>query len=183
MNSYPQNPHDLLQRYLHLVASLDRSLPVLDLACGTGRNGLLLAKHGIPVVFADSSASALETINQQLAEPGLPGHTWQVDLEQTGTSPLTGQTFSAILVFRYLHRPLFPTLLTAVKPGGLVVYETFTTGNLQYGRPNNPDFLLRPGELESIFHDWEIVFYYEGDLQDPDRNVAQLVARKPEHNH
>lgn len=175
----PRKAQALLMDHLDLLKKVDRSLPVLDLACGTGRNGLLLAKHGIPVVFADRSATALEIVKQHLDAEALPGHIWQVDLEQPGINPLSGQRFSAIIVFRYLHRPLFPALLNAVKPGGLVIYETFTIDNLRYGRPNNPDFLLRTGELESIFHNWQIIHHFEGILHKPDRAVAQVVVRKP----
>lgn len=169
----------LLLNHLDLLTDLDRSLPVLDLACGSGRNGLLLARLGVPVVFADRSVAELDHIKRQLSEDNLPGQTWQVDLEQPGSEPLAGRHFSAIITFRYLHRPIFPALLRAIIPGGLAIYETFTTENRRFGRPNNPDFLLQPDELKTIFKDWQTIFYYEGDLQNPDRNVAQLVARKP----
>lgn len=169
----------LLLDHVDLMTKLDRSLPVLDLACGTGRNGLMLAQYGIPVVFADRSASALKTIDQRLTKDKLPGHTWQIDLEQPGINPFSSDRFSAIIVFRYLHRPLFPALLNAVEPGGLVIYETFTIGNRKYGRPNNPDFLLKPNELQTLFQDWEVIDYFEGVLNNPDRAVAQIVARKP----
>jgi SAM-dependent methyltransferase len=165
--------------HLDLLTALDRSLPVLDLACGTGRNGLLLVRRGIPVVFADRSAKALKVVKQRLAEDGLSGRIWQVDLEEPDPSPVSGQCFSAIIGFHYLHRPLFPVLLNAVKPGGLVVYETFTIMNRRFGRPNNLDFLLQPGELKSIFQVWEVIFHFEGIRQYPDRAVAQIVARKP----
>ncbi len=169
----------LLQNHLDLLMKLDRSLPVLDLACGTGGNGLLLAKHGLPVVFADRSTTALEVVEQQLAKGGLPGRTWPIDLEQPGSNPLSGQRFSAIIVFRYLHRPLFPALRDAVQPGGLVIYETFTLENRRFGRPGNADFLLRPGELKTLFQEWEIIDHFEGNLKNPERAVAQIIARKP----
>lgn len=179
MNSDLQQAQELLLDHLHLLTSLNQSLPVLDLACGTGRNGLVLAKQGIPVVFADRSAAALEAVKQHLVRNKLPGRIWQVDLELPDDNPLSGQTFNAIIVFRYLHRPLFPTLLDAVVPGGLVVYETFTVGNRRFGRPHNPDFLLLPGELKDLFKAWEIIFHSEGTLHNPDRAMARIVARKP----
>ncbi len=169
----------LLLEHLDLLTKLDHSLPVLDLACGSGRNGLMLAELGIPVVFADKSSNALKTIERYLTENGLPGRTWEVDLEQAGVNPLPNDGYGAIIVFRYLHRPLFPALLNAIKPGGLVIYETFTIGNRQFGRPNNPDFLLQPGELTSVFRDWEIICSFEGMFENPDRAVARIVARKP----
>ncbi len=165
--------------YLDLLTGLDRSSPVLDLACGLGHNGLVLAQRGIPVVFADRSVADLDQINRQLSENGWPGRTWHVDLEQPGSKPLAGLQFSAIISFRYLHRPLFPALLKAIIPGGLAVYETFTTENRRFGRPHNPDFLLKPQELKTIFKDWKIIYYFEGNLQNPDRNVAHIIARKP----
>lgn len=173
------NQQNLLQKHLDLVLELDSSLPVLDMACGAGKNGLFLSHHGVPVVFADRSGTDLDRIGRELTTNGLPGRTWQIDLEQPGTSPLAGLQFSAVIVFRYLHRPLFPALREAITPGGLIIYETFTTGNRRFGRPNNPDFLLRPRELETSFAEWRTIFYYEGDFQDPDRSMAQLVARKP----
>jgi len=174
-----REPHRLLLDHLDLFQSLDQSLPVLDLACGTGQNGLMLARQGIQVVFADKSATALDVVKQCLAKDALPGRIWQVDLERSNTKPFSGQGFSAIIGFRYLHRPLFAAIKKAVEPGGLVVYETFTTENLRFGRPNNPDFLLQPGELRTIFQDWQIMFQFEGVLHGPDRAVAQIVARKP----
>ena len=179
MNSMTVKPHEVLLEHLDLFNELDRSLPVLDLACGTGQNGLLLARQGIPVVFSDRSATALEVVKQCLVEDALPGRIWQVDLEQPNTNPLAGQNFSAIIGFRYLHRPLFPAIKKAVEPGGLVVYETFSIENRRFGRPNNPDFLLQPAELRTIFQDWQVIFYFEGVLYNPDRAVAQIVARKP----
>jgi len=169
----------LVLDHIDLLTKLDRSLPVLDLACGAGQNGLMLARRGVPVVFADRSSSDLDTIERHLTKEGLPGNTWEIDLEQPSVSPFSNDAYSAIIVFRYLHRPLFPALLSAVKPGGLVVYETFTIANRQFGRPNNPDFLLQPGELISLFQDWEIIHKFEGILEKPDRAVAQVVARKP----
>ena len=153
--------------------------PVLDLACGTGRSGLSLTQRGIRVVFADRSADALSSIKDQLADCNLSGSIWQVDLEQADTNPFSRQEFAAVVCFRYLHRPLFPYLLTAVEAGGLVVYETFTTGNRRFGRPDNPDFLLKPGELKTWFEKWQVLHYYEGIQREPDRAIAQLVARKP----
>ena len=178
----PHTKQILLVDQLDLLTGLDRSLPVLDLACGSGRNGLILAQQGVPVVFADRSVADLEHIERQLTKNGWPGRTWQVDLEQPGSDPLAGLQFSAIITFRYLHRPIFPALLKAVIPGGLVIYETFTTENRRFGRPNNPDFLLKPGEPKAMFRDWQMIFYFEGDLQNPERSIAQLVARKPDLN-
>ena len=172
-------PHKLLLDRIDLLLDPDGSLPVLDLACGEGQNGLVLAERGTPVVFADRSATALEEIKQRLQDEQLPGRTWQIDLEQPGINPLSGQSFSAIICFRYLHRPLFPAILHAVMPGGLVVYETFTIGNRRFGRPRSGEFLLQPKELENTFQGWEILHSFEGTLAEPDRCISQVVVRKP----
>jgi tellurite methyltransferase len=172
-------PHSLLLDHLPLLLELDHSLPVLDLACGNGQNGLVLAQHAIPVVFADHSESALAMVEQSMKSDRLTGKVWQVDLEQMDVNPFTGQRYSAILGFRYLHRPLFSALKKAIMPGGLIVYETFTIDQRQFGRPENPDFLLRPGELKNWFQKWETIHYFEGIRPNPDRGIAQLVARKP----
>jgi len=169
----------LLRDHLGLLLDLDRSLPVLDLACGTGRNGLLLAEQGLSVVFADKSDTALSVVERRLVEAGLQGRIWQVDLERPGVNPFSGQTFSAVVGFCYLHRPLFPSLLAAVTPGGLVVYETFTVEQRRFGRPHNPDFLLLPGELQTTFQAWQIIHYFEGLQNNPERGVSGIVARKP----
>lgn len=170
--------HTALLDYLVSAINPKSPLPVLDLACGTGRSGLDLARRGIEVVFADRSERALNDIEQHLSDHSLPGRVWQVDLEQSGSKALAGKDFSSIICFRYLYRPLFPEILEAVEPGGLVIYETFTTENRRYGRPNNPDFLLRPGELAAVFDEWRLIHYFEGVQQDPDRAVAQLIAKK-----
>jgi SAM-dependent methyltransferase len=175
----PYRSHELLLEYLDSPSNTVEARPVLDLACGTGRSGLLLAQRGFPVVFADRSTTALDGIRQHLSENRLPGRTWQVDLELGGMNPFVGQVFSAVVCCRYLHRPLFPYLLKAVEPDGLVIYETFTVDNRRFGRPGNPDFLLKPGELKTCFRGWEIIHYYEGFQRNPDRAIAQIVARKP----
>ncbi|MCF6262588.1 MAG: methyltransferase domain-containing protein [Xanthomonadales bacterium] len=174
-----QQAAQLLFNHLDLLTSLESTQPVLDLACGDGRNGLVLAESGVDVVFADKSESALAGIDAHLTATSLPGSCWQVDLEVADINPLAERQFSAILGFRYLHRPLFPALIAATMPTGLVIYETFTTENRRFGRPNNPNFLLQPGELEAIFQDWEIIYSFEGILKKPERAVAQIVARKP----
>lgn len=114
---------------------------VLDLAAGTGRHARFFAARGARVLAVDRDAAAL------VAYAGTPGiETRVLDLE-TGTWPLASEVFDAIVVANYLHRPLFPHLRRALAPDGVVLYETFAIGNEQFGRPANPDFLLRQGEL------------------------------------
>ncbi len=170
----------LLNEHLGALTEASALGPIVDLACGRGRNGLFLARKGLPVVFADRSHEALESVAGELHAHGLPDETWHVDLEAGTGDPLAARRFSAALVFRYLHRPLIPRLRGCVLPGGLVVYETFTVRNTEYGRPNNPDFLLRPGELAELFAGWTTLHSFEGFLPDPNREVAQIVCRKPQ---
>ncbi|MCB1687064.1 MAG: class I SAM-dependent methyltransferase [Halioglobus sp.] len=178
----------LLSQYMQQLARACRTAPALDLACGTGRNGLHLLASDIPVVFADRDNEKLEHIRQHLdtLSPDRQrqlASLWQVDLEIPGSHPLDGRTFGAIMVFRYLHRPLLDAIKNAVIPGGLVVYETFTEEQAAIGRPRNPDFLLRHAELKDCFSEWNILHYFEGIEHDPDsgqrRAIAQVVAEKP----
>ena len=169
----------LIDVYFDLLKIGAKREPIIDLACGEGRNGLFLSDKGLPVIFADRSESALQTVNNVLKTDNSESQTWLIDFEQTGIKPLENKQFSAALVFRYLHRPLMPALLESIAPGGIIIYETFTIDNRQFGRPNNVDFLLQPGELKNTFHNWETLHYFEGILTNPDRAVAQIVCRKP----
>jgi tellurite methyltransferase len=187
----------LLEKAIELLRDTNMQAPVLDLACGSGRNGLYLLSQNIPVAFADIKESALEQVKISLMSHygGVKSTTnfWQVDFEQDSfeqevLKPLTGKPFSAIIVFRYLHRPLFEQIKQAVIPGGYVVYETFTVDQPQFGRPKNPDFLLKHGELAELFSDWQIIHSFEGiiDAKNADANngsgkqaIAQIIARKP----
>lgn len=170
----------LLHDHFDAICEASTLAPVLDLACGSGRNALWLAQRGVPVVAADINPAALEALEAN-APAGLT--TWEVDLEAPGSVPLAGSRFGAVLVFRYLHRPLMPSIRDAVVPGGLLIYETFTEVQPRYGRPTNPDFLLRTGELADTFADWAHLHSFEGVIDSSVSGrpcaVAQLVARKP----
>ena len=112
------------------------------------------------------------------AEIGVTIETWQVDLEGKGINPLPEESYGGILVFNYLHRPLIPCIKKALKDGAILIYETFTTDQPRFGKPHNPDFLLKPGELRKWFKDWRIIHYFEGIKHDPERSVAQIVCQK-----
>jgi len=179
----------LLTQYLAELEKSAHKAGILDLACGSGRNGLYLVERGLPVTFADKSTDALEEIGECLtADNYSPGRElaqlWPVNFELANTSPLTGKTFGAVLVFRYLHRPLMPGIKNCIAPGGMIIYETFTLGQREFGRPRRDEFLLKPEELASYFADWQILHSFEGVV--PANNeagaqaIAQLVAIKPE---
>ncbi len=182
------NHSQLLEKHLEQFKALNKQLPVLDLACGSGRNGLYLVEQGIDVVFADVKQSALEQVKEVLStaenkDKILATSLWQVDFEQVDSLPLEDKSFSAIMVFRYLHRPLFEQIKKAVISGGMVIYETFTVDQAQFGRPKNPDFLLEYGELAELFSDWQILYSFEGIVDANNESgkqaIAQVVARKP----
>lgn len=180
----------LLEKYLQPILALtaQEQRPVLDLACGHGRNGLFLIENDINVTFADVNIECLKGVEQSLNQYDLAkrklANCWNIDFEKPNTAPLTDKFFSAIMVFRYLHRPLFEQIKTAIKPGGMIIYETFTKQQAQFGRPKNPDFLLKPGELADIFSDWEVLHQFEGvvnstSTEDCKQAIAQIVAVKP----
>lgn len=169
---------DLLKQHIHLLHH--NKGVVLDLACGKGQNGLFLKEQNISTLFADINQEQLTAIS---SNPNVTlNNCWHADFESEYSSDaysLNKMQLQGIVVFKYLHRPLFPHIKQAINPGGLIIYETFTEANRQFGRPNRSDFLLKKGELKAIFDDWEIVFYFEGIKHQPDRAIAQIVARKP----
>jgi SAM-dependent methyltransferase len=127
----------------HIAAIAPAGL-VLDLACGSGRHARLLAGRGHAVLAVDRDAVALAGLD------GVAGVTTaRLDLEGEHW-PLAGRRFAGIVVTNYLWRPRLPDLLALLAPGGVLIYETFMLGNEAYGKPSNPDFLLRPGELREV---------------------------------
>lgn len=181
----------LIDKYLLSLQTLQTDLkaPVLDLACGKGRNGLYLVENNVRVNFADVNGESLEHIKQSLrsmdeAKQKL-AQCWQADFEQNETTPLKNKKFSAVMVFRYLHRPLFEQIKQVIKPGGIIIYETFTVQNAQFGRPKNPKFLLKPKELVELFSGWKVLHSFEGVIEGESPNhskqaIAQIVAVKPQ---
>jgi len=126
---------------VRFAAHIAPEAPVLDVACGSGRHARLLLARGHPVTAVDRDLSELEP------PPGTPGlEAIAADLE-AAPWPFAGRTFGAVVVTNYLHRPLFPHLIAALAPGGLLIYETFARGNERFGRPRNPAHLLEEGEL------------------------------------
>lgn len=174
-----EGPSQFLVDNLALFSVLPPDLPVVDLACGEGGNGLYLALRGIKVILMDRRKDALLKAADKAAALGVDVEIREIDLERHGTNPFGDDRYAGMVVFRYLHRPLMPLIREAIAEGGLLLYETFTTQQSALGRPKNPDFLLRPGELRGWFADWCIVHYFEGILDDPARAVARLACRRP----
>ncbi|CAN0532825.1 unnamed protein product [Laminaria digitata] len=142
---------------------------VLDLACGTGRHTHLLAAAGYRMTAIDRDISRLI--------PYAGTDILEADLEDENPWPLPGRTFDGIVVTNYLHRPLMPVLIDSLNPGGVLIYETFAIGNEEFGRPRNPDFLLRDGELlEAVAGKLTVVAYEAGQIDDPAPAVIQRIA-------
>ena len=175
---HDHNPAALLKDHLGLFTEKPLPGPVLDIASGDCRNGIFLAQQGLQVICSDVSADALARGQEQANRLGVSIETWQVNLEGESKEPFPERTYGGIVVFRYLHRPIMPNIKRALKEGGVLVYETYTVDQPRFGKPRNPDFLLKPGELRDWFSAWEIIHYFEGIRQDPAQAIAQVVCRK-----
>ena len=154
-----------MTQWAHLIAPRGT---VLDVACGSGRHLRWLAAQGFAVTGVDRDAAALAALQ------GL-GRTITADLE-SGPWPLAGERFDAVLVTNYLWRALWPALRASLADEGVLIYETFALGNEAYGKPSNPDFLLRPGELLEACRGLHVVAYEDGVLDAPARRVQRIVA-------
>ena len=140
--------------------------PLLDVACGSGRHARYFASRGLEVIAVDRE-------DQEL---GSNVSFMRADLE-AGTWPFGERRFAAIVVTNYLHRPLFPLLEAALDEGGVLLYETFMAGNERYGRPSNPAFLLRAGELLDAFGRLNVIAFEQGIVERPKIAVVQrLIA-------
>jgi tellurite methyltransferase len=162
-----------------LLANMDliaRDRTVLDVASGRGRHALLLASRGWDVHAVDRDPAALATIAERARALGVVVQTRCLDLEQDDAD-LGQDRHGTIVVFSYLHRPLFPALVRALTPGGVLLYETFTIGQRARGHPQNPAFLLQPGELAQLVAPLAIVRSREGDYGG--KLVASVAAQKP----
>ncbi len=139
--------------------------PVLDVACGEGRHSKFFRDLGFEVVAVDRAAVRLEGIRFV-----------EADLESGNPWPFPGERFGGVVVTNYLHRPLFPHLVSSLAEGGVLVYETFMTGNECFGKPSNPDFLLRPGELREAFDGLQELGFEEGEFDQPKRAMIQRIC-------
>jgi hypothetical protein len=104
------------------------------------------------------------------------------DLEDGRPFPMAGQAFQGVIVTNYLWRPILPDIVSTVAGDGLLIYETFAAGNARFGRPANPDHLLRPGELLDLVKGRLVVIAYEhGERNDPPRVIQRVAAVGPIH--
>lgn len=153
---------------------------MLDIACGYGRHLRWFAGRGHPVVGVDRSPEVLETLEDLRAG----GHAQLVraDIENGPWPLLLGQhprTFDAVVVTNYLWRPLLPTIVHSLAPGGVLLYETFANGNASVGKPSRPDFLLAHGELLQVCTGLRVVAYEDGFCAQPARFVQRIAALRP----
>jgi SAM-dependent methyltransferase len=162
-------PSAWVRRFLPLIPPEGR---VLDLAAGSGRHVRLLREAGYSVVAADRDVAALEASFSGDSRCEIE----KVDLEGGGPWRLGGG-YHGIVVTNYLWRPLLPHLAAALAPEGALLYETFMLGQERFGRPSNPDFLLRPGELLTAFLDvLSIVAFEQGEVAAPRPAMVQRLA-------
>jgi len=147
----------------------------LDVACGSGRHALWLAARDLHVRAIDRDDRVLMALRETARARRLPLDVEARDLELAAVD-LGRDRYDLIVCVHYLHRPLFPALLAALRPGGLLVYETFTRAQARRGKPTNPAFLLEPGELRVLTRGLAVVDEREGEFDG--RDVASIVCRK-----
>jgi len=169
-------PCQVLAAYTHLLPS---SGTALDLACGLGANALLLARHGLDTYAWDYAQTALERLQAYaVTQPGQI-HTQVCDVSVSKPSPAT---YNVIVVCHFLDRSLMSALIQALKPNGLLFYQTFTRTCVNDCGPKNHEFRLKDNELLLMFADLQVVVYQEeaciGDTTQGFRNEALLIAKK-----
>lgn len=156
---------------------------VLDLACGKGRHSRFFLDLGMVVTAVDRDVRGVRDLitnpAAEIIEADLEGE--EVPGELGGGWPLGERHFDGVVVVNYLHRPLFPNILAAIAPGGVLIYQTFATGHEKLGRPRNPDFLLRENELKDSFTpDLEVIDFQQGKITRPaPAIVQQICCRRP----
>ena len=172
-----RGPADFLVEHRHLLPPAGRAL---DVAMGTGRNTLYLASLGYEVTGIDVSGVAVARCRAEAAARGLRVEAVQADLE---SYQLAREAYDVVIDFYYLQRDLAPALVAALRPGGVLVFESFTTEQRRFGwGPQQEEFLLRPGELRTLFAGLEELVYREGLVESQSgrgtKAVAGLVARR-----
>jgi tellurite methyltransferase len=180
---YANLPADARRKPLPFVAQCLPQLPTagraLDIAAGAGRHAIAMAQHGLQVDAVDISAQAFLLARRRMDAASLTEAYIQFIIGDIERPWLPCAQYDVALVSFFLHRPLFPLIRKRLRPGGWLVYESFTV--LQEIAPNNqpirPHFMLKPDELRAAFSDFDILLYDEG-LHNG-KETARLLARKP----
>ena len=169
---YSPRPSDWVRRFAPLIRDGGH---VLDLAAGTGRHTRLLLDRGLCVTAIDRDIEGLQGFAEARCEVR------RIDLETGEPESVIAQLgggYDGIVVANYLHRPLLRPLAAALAQGGVLIYETFMLGNERFGRPRNPDFLLRPGELLEAFAGLTIAAFEQGEIARPRPAAIQRIAAR-----
>lgn len=169
----PLEPSVFLKEQLYRLAK-GRAL---DLACGGGRNALFLAQNAYDVDAVDCSAEALEEGRKRALHAGEEINFIEADLK---TFPLSVECYDLIINFNYLERSLSANIVAALKPGGMLLFETFTRGQRQFGPPGNKAYLLQRGEIKGLFKELDVLYFWEGVVEENGKKkaVARLLAIK-----
>ena len=174
VHSVTSDASDWVRRFIPLLPPKG---DILDLAAGSGRHTQLLLEHGHRVTALDRDTGPLAHFAQDERVTIL-----ECDLEDGGAWPLAGRTFAGVVVTNYLWRPGLKDLVANVGPGGLLIYETFAVGNERFGRPRNPAFLLRPGELlEAVAGSLRVLAYEDLVVVDPRPAALQRLCARREY--
>ncbi len=147
----------------------------LDVAMGNGRNAIFLAERGFHVFGIDISKEAI-TEALELAAVSNVNITARVADLTTGSNIQPG-IYDVIICFNYLQRSLIPEIKRGLRSGGMIVYETFIVDQARYGKPKNPNHLLKHNELLRMFRDFRCMRYHEGVLEEK-KAVAGIIAEK-----
>jgi 2-polyprenyl-3-methyl-5-hydroxy-6-metoxy-1,4-benzoquinol methylase len=177
MNTIINSDDMLRQPAQFLVENIDL-LPrgrTLDVAMGSGRNAIYLAKLGFEVEGVDASKEAIEEALARAREEGVSIQTRVEDLEKI--PHIDEEAYDLVICFNYLQRSLIPQMKNWVKHGGMLVYETFIIDQVRFGKPKNPDYLLGYNELLHTFQDFHVLRYREGIIEDR-KAIASILAQK-----
>lgn len=170
---YP--PCKVLHQNLHLLPKTGKAL---DLASGTGRNAITLARHGLETSAIDVSKIAIGKLLDYATEENLKIDAQVIDLNNATIN----SQYDVIVVSHYLNRKIISNIKSALNENGLLYYQTFIKNKVDDIGPSNPDYLLEQNELLELFKEFDVLFYREegivGDTEQGFRNEAMIVAKK-----
>ena len=179
---YAQVDYDKLQPCRALLENshlIPTEGAALDLACGLGANALYLARHGLTTSAWDLSPVAIDALQERALAEGLAVN---AEVRDLSVDPLPAEAFDLIYVGRFLERSLCPDIENALRPGGVLVYQTWVAGKVSDEGPSNPDFLLADNELLRLFSNLSVRYFRDegglGDLDQGSRNQSVLIAQK-----